>query len=95
MRKKGHLRLVKSEVQLTPVQSLRGEIIDCFEKIFVSKNEKIYVLRDIILRMYRDYEITTGICDIGFYEKTENKINQIISENKTDYYYKLLKKYRR
>ena len=61
---------------------------------FISKNEKIYVLKDILNKIYRDYEITTGIIDEPYFIKAEKKIRRIIRENKVDYYYNLLKKFR-
>ena len=57
-------------------------------------NEKIYILKDILIKIYRDYEITTGIIDEPYFIRAEKKIKRIIREKKVDYYYNLLKKFR-
>ena len=61
--------------------------------IFVSKNEKIYILKDILTKIYRDYEITTGIIDEPYFIRAEKKLRRIIREERVDYYYNLLKKF--
>ena len=65
-----------------------------FNCIFVSKNEKIYILKDILTKIYRDYEITTGIIDEPYFIRAEKKLRRIIREERVDYYYNLLKKFR-
>lgn len=66
---------------------------DCLNCIFVSKNEKIYILKDILTKIYRDYEITTGIIDEPYFIRAEKKLRRIIREERVDYYYNLLKKF--
>ena len=93
-----HLRLVSSRAaehrEKTSLYEKLENIADNIKSIFVSENEKIYVLKDILLKIYRDYEITTGIVDEPYFIKAEKKLRRIIRENKVDYYYNLLKKFR-
>ena len=93
-----HLRLVTSRAaEYKEKTSLFERIENVAENIksaFVSENEKIYVLKDILLKIYRDYEITTGIIDEPYFIKAEKKMRRIIRERKVDYYYNLLKKFR-
>ncbi len=93
-----HLRLVTSRaIKHKERTSLFEKIENVAENIksaFVSENEKIYVLKDILLKIYRDYEITTGIIDEPYFIKAEKKMRRIIREHKVDYYYNLLKKFR-
>ena len=65
-----------------------------FQDIFISKREKIYFLKDILTKIYRDYEITTGIIDEPYFIRAENKLRCIVKDNKIDYYYNLLKRHR-
>ncbi|MBQ4079021.1 hypothetical protein IJD15_07570 [bacterium] len=93
-----HLRLVVSRnVECNKKESLRkylSRLKEHFRCIFISKNEKIYILKDILIKIYRDYEITTGIIDEPYFIRAEKKIKRIIREKKVDYYYNLLKKFR-
>ncbi len=93
-----HLRLVSScaveNKQRTSLIKRLENIANSIKTVFISENEKIYVLKDIINKIYRDYEITTGIVDEPYFIKAEKKIQRIIRENKVDYYYNLLKKFR-
>ena len=61
--------------------------------VLVSKNEKIYILKDILTKIYRDYEITTGIIDEPYFIRAEKKLRRIVREGRVDYYYNLLKKF--
>ena len=93
-----HLRLVTSHaIQHKKKTNLFEKLVNLHENIksaFVSENEKIYVLKDILIKIYRDYEITTGIIDEPYFIKAEKKMRRIIREKKIDYYYNLLKKFR-
>ncbi|MBE7704496.1 MAG: hypothetical protein E7Z90_01640 [Cyanobacteria bacterium SIG29] len=94
-----HLRLVVSHnVECNKKgKSIKNfpDIINYLGNIFISRNEKIYILKDILNDLYRDYEITTGIIDEPYFIKTEKKLQRIIREKKVDYYYNLLKKFRK
>ena len=93
-----HLRLVVSHnVECNKKESFKkylSTLKERFKCIFISKNEKIYILKDILIKIYRDYEITTGIIDEPYFIRAEKKIRRIIREKKVDYYYNLLKKFR-
>lgn len=96
--RKRHLSLVVSDCEKEAKKTFMSEpfknakdYIDC---LFLSKNEKIYILKDILIKIYRDYEITTGNTDLPYFIKAEIKISQIIQDKKIDYYYKKLKKFR-
>lgn len=93
-----HLRLVVSHnAECNKKESLRkylSTLKERFRCIFISKNEKIYILKDILIKIYRDYEITTGIIDEPYFIRAEKKIRRIVREKKVDYYYNLLKKFR-
>lgn len=93
-----HLRLVVSHnVECNKKESFKKYLSTLkgrFKCIFISKNEKIYILKDILIKIYRDYEITTGIIDEPYFIRAEKKIRRIIREKKVDYYYNLLKKFR-
>lgn len=92
-----HLRLVVSHnVSCKRTALLKRYFEKIKEKlkcIFTSKNEKIYILKDILIKIYRDYEITTGIIDEPYFIRAEKKLRRIIREKKVDYYYNLLKKF--
>lgn len=96
---KRHLKLVSSnDCSCDKTFDFTGMMTNCIEYIknkTISKREKIYVLKDALIKLYRDYEITTGISDIPYYERAELKISEIIQENKIDYYFKLLEKIRK
>ena len=95
--KKGHLRLVVSDN--TNCNS-KNRIFDVFKNLknrikcqFISRREKIYILKDMLTKIYRDYEITTGICDVPYYLRAELKLNEIIKNGKIDYYYSLFERH--
>lgn len=92
-----HLRLVvshdKKSKKNAVFKSHLEKLKEYLKSIFISKNEKIYVLKDILIKIYRDYEITTGIIDEPYFIRAEKKIRRIIREKKVDYYYNLLKKF--
>lgn len=93
-----HLRLIVSNnCKVDEENSCRVKIqkfLNKLENIFTSRTEKILVLKEILMNIYRDYEITTGIIDEPYFLKAEKKISRIIRENKVDYYYNLLRKFR-
>lgn len=93
-----HLRLVVSNKTQLNQRSLNYEtfnnLVFKLKSMFVSKNDKIYILKETLMNIYRDYEISTGIIDEPYFIKAEKKIRRIIRENKVDYYYSLLKKFR-
>ncbi len=93
-----HLRLVVSNETQLNQRSLNYEtfnnLVFKLKSMFVSKNDKIYILKETLMNIYRDYEISTGIIDEPYFIKAEKKIRRIIRENKVDYYYSLLKKFR-
>jgi len=97
MVKKRHLTLVYSNNrQKEENKNLINQIKSFFENlkfVFVSQNRKIETLRAVLLNMYRDYEITSGNCEVPYFIRAENKINKIIQERKINYYYKKLKKF--
>ncbi len=68
-------------------------IKDIIEDLFVSENVKIYIIKDVLIKIYKDYEITTGIKDIPYFEKAELRICKIVIDNKVDYYYRKLKRF--
>lgn len=92
-----HLRLVVPYDKKCKKNTAFKEHLENFKErlkcIFISKNEKIYILKDILIKIYRDYEITTGIIDEPYFIRAEKKIRRIIREKKVDYYYNLLKKF--
>lgn len=93
-----HLRLIVSNnVRIYEENSLKKRfenLIRKIENIFTSRTEKILVLKEILMNIYKDYEITTGIVDEPYFLKAEKKISRIIREKKIDYYYNLLRKFR-
>ena len=93
-----HLRLVVSHpVECNKKTSWKDYFGILKEKVkctFISETEKIYILKDILIKIYRDYELTTGIIDEPYFLRAEKKINRIIREKKVDYYYNLLKKFK-
>jgi hypothetical protein len=94
---KNHLRLVvpKKEYsrEKTNIHCIIKKIINTFFCMFTTKEEKIYILKDFLIKIYRDYEISTGYKDVPYYIKADLKLSKIIQENKVDYYYKLSKKF--
>ena len=97
--KKRHLRLVVSHCKTTNKNALKPRVLsklkDFFDGVFLSKNEKIYIIKDILIKIYRDYEQTTGFVDIPYFVRAESRISQIIKDKKVDYYYNKLKKFQR
>jgi Fe-S-cluster containining protein len=96
--KNNHLRLVaasydkKKEKRVSV--SYSEKIKDFFDCIFISENKKIYLIKDTLTRLYKDYEETTGIIDVPYFVKADRRISQIIKSGKINYYYKKLKKNR-
>lgn len=94
-----HLRLVVSrDVECSKKESCSKYFEKVKEKLksfFISKNEKIYILKDILVDLYRDYELSTGIMDVPYFIRAEKRIQRIIREKKVDYYYNLLKRFRK
>lgn len=94
--KNKHLRLVagkydKKQEKITSINY--SEIIkDFFSCIFISENKKIYLIKDILTKLYKDYEETTGIIDVPYFVKADRRISQIVKSGKVNYYYKKLKK---
>lgn len=97
--KKKHLRLIVSnDCKNAKMVDFVGVWLRCLEQfrcIFTPKRAKIYILKDSLIKIYRDYEITTGICDIPYYVRAELKISEIIQSNKIDYYFKIVEKIRK
>ncbi len=97
--KKRHLRLVVSDYQKTDEIGLTSRYLERFRNffdcIFLSKNEKLYIIKDILIKLYRDYELSTGNVDTPYFVKAEIKISQIIQDKKVDYYYNRLKKFQK
>lgn len=95
---KNHLRLIVSKEEQCGQKYEKYEFFNNFfdklKSFFVSKNEKIFLLKEALINIYRDYEISTGIVDEPYFIKADKKIGRIIRENKVDYYYSLLKKFR-
>lgn len=60
--------------------------------IFISKKQKIFILKEELLNLYRDYEVSTGYVDEPYFIKAEKKIRRIIREDKVNYYFNLFKK---
>ena len=91
--KKRHLRVIDGSKQNNIQNTSYSERIkDFFDCIFVSENKKIYLIKDSLIRLYKDYEETTGIIDIPYFVKAERRISQIIKSGKINYYYNKLKK---
>ncbi len=97
--KERHLRLIVSHNVRDNKENWLTEYLKILKNniksLQVSKTEKIYVLKDILLKIYRDYEITTGIVDIPCFIRAQTMLDKIIKENKVDYYYKILSKFRK
>ena len=91
--KKRHLRVIDGSKQNNIHNvSYSERIKDFFDCIFISENKKIYLIKDSLIRLYKDYEETTGIVDIPYFVKAERRISQIIKSGKINYYYNKLKK---
>ncbi len=96
--KERHLRLIVSrgnELNKKAVfRMCLYSVKDFMDNLFLSKYEKIYILKDILIKLYKEYEETTGIMDIPYFVKAEKRICKIIKERKVDYYFKRLKRFR-
>lgn len=97
--KKDHLKLVISN-NIEASQSLTTIDFNsnCNQKskaLVISQKEKIYMLKDSLIKLYRDYEITTGICEVPYNVRAEIKISEIIHANQVDYYFEILEKIRK
>lgn len=95
--KERHLRLVISHCRDGKKQDFTvkffNKIKDYVDCISLTKNEKIYIIKDILIKIYRDYEETTGIIDIPYFVRAERRISQMIRDKKINYYYKRLKSF--
>ena len=93
---RGHLHLVSSSVRENDKQTFFinhiGEVIKRLNCIFISEKEKIYMIKDALVRLYRDYEITTGYNCEPYFIRAEKKLRRIIREKKVNHYYNLLKR---
>ncbi len=96
--KERHLRLVYShdeEDKKTDFSvNFFEKMKDFFDCITLSKHEKIYIIKDVLIKIYRDYEKTTGIIDIPYFVRAEHRISQIIKDRKINYYYIRLKSFK-
>ena len=96
---RNHLRLVVPKKEFSSEKlnfnNRIKKVIDTFFCMFTTKEEKIYILKDFLIKIYRDYEISTGHKDVPYYIKADLKLSKIIQENKVDYYYKLSKKFQK
>lgn len=96
---KRHLKLVVSNnSKCVKKPNFTGFVLNCsenFKCMLTSKREKIYMLKDSLIKLYRDYEISTGVCDIPYYVRAELKMSEIIQDDKVDYYFKILEKIRK
>ncbi|MBQ8887141.1 MAG: hypothetical protein IJY61_05500 [Candidatus Gastranaerophilales bacterium] len=94
--KNKHLRLVAVNYDKKQEKSISiscSEIIkDFFDCIFISENKKIYLIKETLTRLYKDYEETTGIIDVPYFVRADRRVSQIIKSGKINYYYKKLKK---
>lgn len=96
-----HLRLVishcenyqKQDVLKEFIEKIKEKVREKIDCIFVSKNEKIYMIKDALIQIYRDYELTTGVIDIPYFVRAEKRISKIIKDRKINYYYLRLKKF--
>ena len=50
------------------------------------------MLKNLLIKLFKDYEETTGINEIPYWDKAELMMDKILKENKVDYYYDRLKK---
>ncbi len=95
--KKRHLHLVVSKNECYKEKQTLKNVIKNIKNhlfcMFISKEEKIYILKDFLIKIYRDYELSTGYKDVPYYIRADIKISKIIQQNKIDYYYKLSKKF--
>ena len=95
--RKGHLRLVTSNDEIIEKDyqmEYWAKFKDFFENIFLSKNEKIIIIKDSLIKIYKDYEQTTGDIDIPYFVKADIRISKIVQDRKVNYYYSRLKKFR-
>ena len=60
--------------------------------ILFPKYKKAQKLKKLLIKLFKDYEETTGINDIPYWQKAETMMEKILKENKVDYYYDRLKK---
>ncbi len=93
--KERHLRLVysncKVDIRKNFVTKILGKLKDFIDCVTLSKHEKIYIIKDILIKLYRDYEQTTGIIDVPYFVRAEHRMSQIIQDKKVNYYYIRLK----
>lgn len=95
--KERHLRLVASSCEKTEQKTFLIRLIETFnnftDSILTPENEKIYTIKEVLIKLYKDYEISTGIIDPPYYIKAEKRMIRIVKEKKIDHYYNMLKKY--
>ena len=96
--KERHLRLVVSQnfscgknCEKLPFFKKLKIVMNC---ILTPRAEKICILKSFLTRIYKDYEISTGYNSEPYFIRAENKLSNIIQQNKVDYYYLLVKKYK-
>lgn len=96
--KEKHLRLVYSHGEKDKKTNFYvnffEKIKDFMDCITLSKHEKIYIIKDVLIKIYRDYEKTTGIIDIPYFVRAEHRMSKIIQDRKINYYYIRLKSYK-
>ena len=95
---KRHLRIVASSKNDDSVRISFFKVWESFtdklNNVLISEKEKIYTIREELIKCFRDYEVTTGYCEEPYFIKAEKKLRRIIREKKVDYYYNLVKKIR-
>ena len=88
---KRHLKLVYSrDTSILKKKKNKNFLLNFkfnFGDFFITKNRKIFILKEELLNLYRDYEISTGYCEEPYFIRAEKKIRRIIRENKVNYYY--------
>lgn len=94
---KRNLHLVVSNCEINEKSNFMKiieKIKNFIECIMLSKNEKLYIIKDFLIKLYKDYEETTGIIDIPYFVRADIRISKIIKDKKIDYYYLKLKKFK-
>ena len=61
--------------------------------MFVPEKRKIWILKKFLINIYKDYEETTGYVDLPYFVRAKNKLDEIIRENKVNYYYEKVRKH--
>ena len=91
--KKNHLKLVSSRDTSHENKKKIFNLNFDFSSIFISRKEKINILKEELLSLYRDYELSTGYREEPYFIRAEKKIRRIIREKKVNYYFNLFKKF--